>query len=275
MELMRYWTANCCDWSVLTFPIFTLPAYSPASSSSMGAIILHGPHHSAQKSTTTGVADLRTSCSKFDSDRETMFAAVMGSRRLGSIGLSQQKLVGRSADAYWSCFNNSTLTTAPRPITAAAMARPTSKPLTRLAAGNGAWAGGRGPGAPGGRGAGLPVEVGGRGADGAVGAPEVGGRGGPGATDGAGVNGLGGEGAAGGEPGAVGAGAPGIEGNLIVAVAEGFGGRLMRTVSFLGWTLAASPGRGGTPPGGGVGAPPIGAFGSFSAINRVGFCLGT
>jgi len=57
-----------------------------------------------------------------------------------------------------------------------------------------------------------------------------------------------------------------------VAVAEGFGGRLMRTVSFLGWILAASPGRGGTPPGGGIGVPPLGVFGSFSAIDLVDFC---
>jgi hypothetical protein len=42
---------------------------------------------------------------------------------------------------------------------------------------------------------------------------------------------------------------------LIVAVAEGFGGRLMRTVSFFGCTLAASPGLGGT-----------GTLGMFSAI---------
>src|SRR5262245_17066554 len=146
------------------------------------------------------------------------------------------------------------LTTAPMPTTAAAIARPTSNPLNLLAAGTGACAGGRGAGAPGGRGTGPPVEVGGR-ATVADGAPDVGGRGGAGAAAGAGVNGLEGAGVAGAGPapgtGAAGAGPPGIEGSLIVAVAEGFGGRLMRTVSFLGWTLAASPGRGGTPLGGG------------------------
>jgi hypothetical protein len=45
-----------------------------------------------------------------------------------------------------------------------------------------------------------------------------------------------------------------MDGSLIVAVADGFGGSEMRTVSFLGCTLAASPGLGGRPPGGG-GAP--------------------
>ncbi len=49
---------------MLTLPIFTLPSYSAASSSSTGAIILQGPHHSAQKSTTTGVVDFKTSCGK-------------------------------------------------------------------------------------------------------------------------------------------------------------------------------------------------------------------
>jgi hypothetical protein len=41
-------------------------------------------------------------------------------------------------------------------------------------------------------------------------------------------------------------------------VAVGFGGKLIRTVSFLGCTLAASAGFGGIPPGG--------IFGVLSAI---------
>ena len=73
-------------------------------------------------------------------------------------------------------------------------------------------------------------------------------------------------GAAGAAPcdGSVNAGAPavgppgGSVGNLIVGAAEGLGGRLMRTVSFLGWTFAPSGGLGGT-------APP-GKLGMFSAI---------
>src|SRR5438876_5973611 len=46
---------------------------------------------------------------------------------------------------------------------------------------------------------------------------------------------------------------------LIVGAAVGFGGKLMRTVSFLGCTFAASAGFGGTAPGAG--------FGIFSAIS--------
>src|ERR1051326_5804084 len=54
--------------STFTLPILSLPSYSSASSSRRGAIILHGPHHSAQKSTSTGVLALVTSVSKVASD---------------------------------------------------------------------------------------------------------------------------------------------------------------------------------------------------------------
>ena len=139
-------------------------------------------------------------------------------------------------------------------MTAAAMARAVSNPLTLRAAGAAA------------AGAGRAVEVGagaGRATDAAV--PPVGGRGGGGAAL-AGRGGAAGP-AAGGTAGApacataaAAGGAPaGKVGNLIVAV--GLGGRLIRTVSFFGWTLAASGGLGGTPPGG---------FGGFSAIKFIG-----
>src|SRR5438477_11659535 len=60
---------------MLTLPTFTFPSYSLASSSTIGPIILQGPHHSAQKSTSTGVSDLSTSCSKLASVKVTIFAA--------------------------------------------------------------------------------------------------------------------------------------------------------------------------------------------------------
>src|SRR5690242_14831191 len=57
-------TPNCAASSgfssILSLAILTLPPSSVAISSSEGAIILHGPHHSAQKSTTTGSDDWRT-----------------------------------------------------------------------------------------------------------------------------------------------------------------------------------------------------------------------
>ena len=54
-------------------------------------------------------------------------------------------------------------------------------------------------------------------------------------------------------------------GSRTVGAAVGFGGKLMRTVSFLGCTLAASPGLGGT--------APEGKLGIFSAINYCAFNL--
>jgi len=119
---------------------------------------------------------------------------------------------------------NAMLPTAARAITAAAMARPTSRPLTLLTAG----AAGRGAGVgDGGRVAAGPVEVGGRvavaGAPGAL----VAGR----PAAGAGV-----APAMGAAPAGVPAEGPaaGTEGSLIVGAEVGLGGRLMRTVSFLG-----------------------------------------
>src|ERR1700704_1746377 len=49
--------------SMLSLAMRKRPWYSPAISSRMGAIILQGPHHSAQKSSNTGLSDLRTSLS--------------------------------------------------------------------------------------------------------------------------------------------------------------------------------------------------------------------
>jgi len=114
-------------------------------------------------------------------------------------------------------------------MSAAASARALSNPLT--------------PGMTGARrcgGAGRPVAVGvatGRGAG-------VGGAG-AGVCSGAGAGAMA-TGAAAAAVGAAGAGA----GILIVGAAVGLGGKLIRTVSFFGCTLAASAGFGGTPEGG-------------------------
>src|ERR1700730_18370420 len=50
----------------------TFPRYSPASSSTIGAIARQGPHHAAQKSTSTGLSDFSTSESKFASVTSTV-----------------------------------------------------------------------------------------------------------------------------------------------------------------------------------------------------------
>jgi hypothetical protein len=122
--------------------------------------------------------------------------------------------------------------------TAAAMANPTSTPL--MAAGRGA-----GRGAAPARGAAAGVARGAAGVDGAAAGA---------AAEGvpAAVVAPVGAGAAGGLPPAAGAGI------LIVGAAVGFGGKLIRTVSFFGWTLAGSAGCGG--------AAPSGVFGVSSAI---------
>jgi hypothetical protein len=65
---------------------------------------------------------------------------------------------------------------------------------------------------------------------------------------------------------AEGGGAPGASvGSLIVGADVGFGGRLMRTVSFFGWTFEASAGLGGRPPPGDVGI--LSAISFSSAFN--------
>src|SRR5476651_364695 len=61
---MPYCWASCCSWSTLTLTILTLSGSSLATSSSNGAIILQGPHHSAQKSTITSLSAFSTSLSK-------------------------------------------------------------------------------------------------------------------------------------------------------------------------------------------------------------------
>ena len=129
------------------------------------------------------------------------------------------------------------------------MPKPTSRPLTlRALAGAGGRAGAGGV-APGGRAAGTPVLVGGRET-----VAEVAG----GADAPAAVGGRTAAGAAatpmedGGADGAAGPPA-GMVGSLMVGEEDGLGGRLMRTVSFFGCTLAASGGFGGTDaPGSGL-----------------------
>src|SRR5437764_1269140 len=73
--------ANCTAidslLSMSSLPTFTLPTYSLATSSMTGPNILQGVHHSAQKSTSTGWPDLRTSLSKLDAVNSRVFAPAM------------------------------------------------------------------------------------------------------------------------------------------------------------------------------------------------------
>src|ERR1700747_1082961 len=58
--------------STSILPTFTLPWYSGASSSTMGASARQGPHQVAQKSISTGLSDFNTSASKFASVTSTI-----------------------------------------------------------------------------------------------------------------------------------------------------------------------------------------------------------
>src|SRR5689334_8251112 len=65
---------------MFTLATVTRPLYSAAISSSAGAIILHGPHHSAQKSTRTGSFASSTWLLKLASSTATVFSLTWSSQ---------------------------------------------------------------------------------------------------------------------------------------------------------------------------------------------------
>src|SRR5258708_518423 len=77
-----YSTATASFSSMFTFAMESLPFSSVASSSKIGAMALHGPHHGAQKSTRTGVVAVVTADLKVSVVRLAIFS---------DIGLSVQK----------------------------------------------------------------------------------------------------------------------------------------------------------------------------------------
>src|SRR5690242_6215087 len=85
--MMPYFDATAGFSSTLSLTILTLSPIAPAISSSAGAIMRQGPHHSAQKSTTTGPDALSTSASKFAS--ETLPTAMEYLVRIGGLGRSR------------------------------------------------------------------------------------------------------------------------------------------------------------------------------------------
>src|SRR3954451_10673077 len=62
---------------MFSLAMVSLSACSAAISSSTGATILHGPHHSAQKSTSTGLSLPSTSLAKLASVTVTVFLPAM------------------------------------------------------------------------------------------------------------------------------------------------------------------------------------------------------
>src|SRR6478672_8381449 len=74
MPLTRYDAGTTGFSSTFIFTNVILSPCSAASSSRMGATWRHGPHHSAQKSTRTGLSDLSTVDSKSASVTAARFA---------------------------------------------------------------------------------------------------------------------------------------------------------------------------------------------------------
>src|SRR5439155_15989475 len=83
IALMLYLTAMLRLASVSTLPTLTLPANSSATASMVGASIRQGMHHSAQKSTSTGVPALSTSASKLASVNSLTLALAMDTPWVG------------------------------------------------------------------------------------------------------------------------------------------------------------------------------------------------
>src|SRR5262245_37951438 len=85
IEVTLYLTAVAWFSSTLSLRILTLPLSEPAISSRAGAIIRQGPHHSAQKSTTTAPWAFKTSASKVASvTLPTVIGLPRGVMRLGA-----------------------------------------------------------------------------------------------------------------------------------------------------------------------------------------------
>src|SRR5580704_18175905 len=91
IDMTPYLEAVCGFSSTLSLTILTLPLSDPEISSSAGAIMRQGPHHSAQKSTTTAPLAFNTSESK--SASETLPTAM----RITSFCLPPENRPERSA----------------------------------------------------------------------------------------------------------------------------------------------------------------------------------
>ena len=89
IDITPYFEAVFGLSSTLSFTILTLSPIAPEISSSAGAIMRQGPHHSAQKSTTTGPVALSTSASK--SASETLPTAMGVPRSVGKQGADENR----------------------------------------------------------------------------------------------------------------------------------------------------------------------------------------
>jgi hypothetical protein len=83
--------------STSSLPMVNLSDCSTANSSRMGAIILHGPHHSAQKSTRIGLSDAPTTSSKVASVRVVMLLAHSLTSKGGAVVAPENHFSGGGA----------------------------------------------------------------------------------------------------------------------------------------------------------------------------------
>src|SRR5437764_7497234 len=95
MVVMSYFMANSEFSSTLHLPILALPANCSANLSMVGPSWRHGPHHGAQKSTTTGVLLFSTSVAQLALVNSTTFLPAMRS----SLSCSGNAAAGSGAPA--------------------------------------------------------------------------------------------------------------------------------------------------------------------------------
>src|SRR6266851_4805583 len=110
IDITPYFEAVFGLSSTFSFTILTLSPITPEISSSAGAIIRQGPHHSAQKSTTTGPVALSTSASKSASEtlptaigipRSVWKNAALRNRRLIMPSTYERGVAGSSSLIPW------------------------------------------------------------------------------------------------------------------------------------------------------------------------------
>src|SRR6201986_879004 len=87
IDITPYFDAVFGLSSTLSFTILTFSPIAPAISSSAGAIMRQGPHHSAQKSTTTGPCAFSTSVSKLASETLPTAIGIPRSVKEGARGI--------------------------------------------------------------------------------------------------------------------------------------------------------------------------------------------
>src|SRR3954468_20716778 len=113
---------------MLSLTTLSLSAGSPAISSRTGATWRHGPHHSAQKSTSPGPLACRTSDLQLWSVKALVLAPMVGDPfREAVVSVERETGAGDSAQALATSSDCSVATRAPTPSARAARYRSASR----------------------------------------------------------------------------------------------------------------------------------------------------